>query len=200
MRQTMFKKILSKISILGLPLALLFSQAFAQQALPEVDYQQKHGDWRITCHLIDEANSFRDCIISTGTTNKLKLPEGENEIDTARATVIYQGDMPVLILTALPATLLLPGLAIDVDGKPLEIEGETVETLSFQRCMNDGCITGIPIEDDKILNLLKSSNNMNLKYQHDLVGEGEQTIAPIISLKGFTAAFEDLQKQMTKPQ
>lgn len=189
----MLKKIL-----FGLSAAVLMSSQAMAQTQPQLEYQQKHGDWMITCHLIDEAKEVRDCIITTGTTTKVETPQGGQEIDAARASVIYIQDQPTLILTALPGTLLLPGMGINIDGKPLELGKDKIDQLYFERCLNDGCITGLPLATDEIVASLKKSNTMNLSYNHDLLGKGLQELKLKVSMKGFTAAYDDLQKRMGK--
>ncbi len=182
---------------LGASLAIATS-AFAQNQ-PEVVYLQQHGDWKVEC-LQDQtpSGSVKNCLMSTTSEVEITNPNDKSQkqnIKALRASVIFIENNPTMIFSALPGTLLIPGLELTIDGKQLTIEGTKVTGLSFERCLPDGCITGLPIQDKEVLSTLKGSNKLNVSYTHDLFGSAVNNVQLDVSMKGFTAAIEDLEKQ-----
>lgn len=178
---------------------LLGSAAMAQQNQTEVIYLKQHGDWKVEC-LQDESpeGTFENCLMSTTGDIELTNPNDSSQkqkIKALRASVVYIDGNPTLIFSALPGALLIPGLELKIDGKQLEIEGSKVTGLSFERCLPDGCITGLPISDAKVLSTLKGSGKLNVSYTHDFLGPEANNVKVDISMKGFTTSLDDLAKQ-----
>ncbi len=192
----MLKKLLLSVSI-----AALLGGVASAQGQTEVIYLKQHGDWKVEC-LQDESpeGTFENCLMSTTGDIELTNPEDASQkqkIKALRASVVYLGENPTLIFSALPGALLIPGLELKIDGKQLEIDGSKVTGLSFERCLPDGCITGLPIVDAKVLETLKGSNKLNVSYTHDFLGPDPNNVKIDVSMKGFTAALDDLTKQST---
>lgn len=193
----MLKKLLLSASV-----ALLLGGVAAAQNQTEVVYLKQHGDWKVEC-LQDTVpeGTFESCLMSTTGDIELTNPEDESQkqkIKALRASVIYIDGNPTLIFSALPGTLLIPGLEFKIDGKQLDIDGTKVTGLSFERCLPDGCITGLPINDPKVLNSLKNSGKLNVSYTHDFLGPETNNVKIDLSMKGFTSSLEDLAKQSEK--
>lgn len=191
----MLKKLLLSTSVAAL---LLGSIASAQQNQTEVVYLKQHGSWKVEC-LQDESpeGTFENCLMSSTGDIELTNPNDASQkqkIKALRASVVYIDGNPTIIFSALPGALLIPGLELKIDNKQLEIEGNKVTGLSFERCLPDGCITGLPINDPKVLSTLKGSNKLNISYTHDFLGPEANNVKVDISMKGFTAALDDLAK------
>lgn len=190
----MLKKLLLSASV-----ALLLGGAAYAQNQTEVIYLKQHGDWKVEC-LQDESpeGTFENCLMSTTADIELTNPNDKTQkqkIKALRASVVYIDNNPTLIFSALPGALLIPGLELKIDGKQLEIDGSKVTGLSFERCLPDGCITGLPINDTKVLATLKGSNKLNVSYTHDFLGPEANNVKVEVSMKGFTASLDDLAKQ-----
>lgn len=189
----MLKKLLLSASV-----ALLLGGVAAAQNQTEVVYLKQHGDWKVEC-LQDESpeGTFENCLMSTTGDIELTNPEDKTQkqkIKALRASVVYIDDNPTLIFSALPGALLIPGLELKIDGKQLEIEGTKVTGLSFERCLPDGCITGLPINDPAVLATLKGSSKLNVSYTHDFLGPEANNVKIDLSMKGFTSSLDDLSK------
>lgn len=190
----MLKKLFLSASI-----ALLLGGVASAQGQTEVIYLKQHGDWKVEC-LQDESpeGTFENCLMSTTGDIELTNPNDETQkqkIKALRASVVYLDGNPTLIFSALPGALLIPGLELKIDGNQLEIEGNKVTGLSFERCLPDGCITGLPINDPKVLEMLKKSGKLNVSYTHDFLGPEPNNVKIDLSMKGFTNGLDDLAKQ-----
>ncbi|WP_026879132.1 invasion associated locus B family protein [Ignatzschineria larvae DSM 13226] len=190
----MLKKLFLSASI-----ALLLGGVASAQGQTEVIYLKQHGDWKVEC-LQDESpeGTFENCLMSTTGDIELTNPNDETQkqkIKALRASVVYLDGNPTLIFSALPGALLIPGLELKIDGNQLEIEGNKVTGLSFERCLPDGCITGLPINDPKVLETLKKSGKLNVSYTHDFLGPEPNNVKIDLSMKGFTNGLDDLAKQ-----
>ena len=190
----MLKKLFLSASI-----ALLLGGVASAQGQTEVIYLKQHGDWKVEC-LQDESpeGTLENCLMSTTGDIELTNPNDETQkqkIKALRASVVYLDGNPTLIFSALPGALLIPGLELKIDGNQLEIEGNKVTGLSFERCLPDGCITGLPINDPKVLETLKKSGKLNVSYTHDFLGPEPNNVKIDLSMKGFTNGLDDLAKQ-----
>lgn len=190
----MLKKLFLSASV-----ALLLGGVASAQGQTEVIYLKQHGDWKVECLQDDSpAGTFENCLMSTTGDIELTNPNDETQkqkIKALRASVVYLDGNPTLIFSALPGALLIPGLELQIDGKQLEIEGNKVTGLSFERCLPDGCITGLPINDPKVLETLKKSGKLNVSYTHDFLGPEANNVKIDLSMKGFTNGLDDLAKQ-----
>ncbi len=188
-----------KTTLLALALtAGLTSVATAQQ---EPSYMQKHGDWRVECTEVNDGKKeIKQCAMSSPsviTFKQNKEDKGTQEL-VLNTTVSFLGEdkEPSLIFTTLLGNSLLDGLKFDVDGKKVKIGEDTIEGLPFNRCLPNGCVAGFQISDDKALESIQKGSKINVAYTHFLFDGDQDNVKADVSLKGFTAAFEDLKKQM----
>ncbi len=194
-------KFKSTLLALILP-ATLLSTAAAQQ---EPSYMKKHNDWRVECTEVVQNNKpIKQCAMSSQSFVLFKenksadSPESRELILNTTISYLGNDEHPSMLFTTLLGNSLLDGLKFDIDGKKLKIGDDTVEGLPFNRCLPNGCVAGLQLNDAKSLESIKKGNKMNVAYTHFLFDGDQDNVKAEVSLMGFTDAFEDLKTQLGK--
>lgn len=101
-----------------------------------------------------------------------------------QTTIGYFQDnpQPLMFLTA-PLGIFLPR------GLTLVIDGNEVKTVPVQRCDQNGCLAGVPM-DPELIDLLQNGESGELVFATNV----KQNAKVPLSLNGFTEAFSKLER------
>ncbi len=159
---TIFTIILS-MAATGLP-------AFSQGVV-----RAQHGDWQLSCDTPPGATSEQCAIIQTVT--------ADNQPNVGlRVVVLKTADQQFTILRILaPLGVLLP------NGLGLNIDGQDMGRVAFVRCMPEGCIAEV-IMDENLIDVLSGGQTAIFV----VFKTPEEGIGIPVSLVGFTSGFEAL--------
>jgi len=94
---------------------------------------------------------------------------------------IFKKEEPTILLTFPLGILLNTGWQYQIDGKRQTL-------LPFEICNLEGCHAGVKLTP-KLLAALKRGNNLSIKF----FDAAKTTVNPVISLAGFTKAYEALK-------
>ncbi|MEM9782011.1 MAG: invasion associated locus B family protein [Pseudomonadota bacterium] len=141
-----------------------------------------HGDWQIRC-----APGTEDCVMA----QVGKGPQGNDllemrirKLDGVTGQNGEQVPAAIQILTPL-------GVALKA-GVRVQIDASEVRGAAFEVCAQAGCVVREPM-GTKFVDEMKGGNTATVTLAA-LPGEGPvQELTSSISLRGFTAAFNDLQ-------
>lgn len=155
-------------------LALALSLGLAGAVAAQGVVRATHGDWQLRCD--DTLGPGVDrCALMQSVTAKDNKNVGITIIIQKR-----EGDK-VLLRAQTPLGVLLPGgLGLRVDGKDM---GRTI----FLRCLPTGCLAEVPL-DKKVMGSFRKGN----KATFVIFESPEKGIGLPVSLKGFTAGYDDL--------
>lgn len=159
--------------------ALAFPVQGQQQASPDEGPSQiseTYRDWQVRCVAATaETGAARQCEMS----QQLNLSDtGQRLLAVA---MIRQPDGRAMINVVTPFGLILGA------GLQIEVNGTVLQELGFLTCLPEGCIARAVIED-AVLSAFRSATTGEIRMTA-LSGE---TIAPQISLMGFSAAWNRL--------
>ena len=160
----------SVFALLLLSGALLASPASAQGTV-----KAEYGDWQMSCDTPPGA-SFEQCAIIQNVTAEDQPNVGLSVI------VLRTADREARLLRVLaPLGVLLP------NGLGLNVDGTDMGRVAFVRCLPNGCIAEVELDDDlvKVLSEGKSAIFVVFKTPEEGVG------IPV-SLEGFAEGFEAL--------
>lgn len=144
-------------------------------ALGQGVVRSQHGDWQLSCDTPPGASSEQCAIIQTVT--------AENQPNVGlRVVVLKTADQQFEILRILaPLGVLLP------NGLGLNVDGQDMGRVAFVRCMPEGCIAEVII-DEALKSVLSSGQNAIFV----VFKTPEEGIGIPVSLNGFTAGFAAL--------
>lgn len=143
---------------------LTAAQSFSQT----VESTQTFGDWQVTCP--DGQTCRMSQVIVQPSSSRLILQ-----------VMIAKGDTPTALLTFPLGILLSTGWQYQIDSKRPEIQ-------PFEICNHEGCHAGWKLPD-RLLSALKAGNDLSIKF----LDAGKTEVNPVISLAGFTKAYEALK-------
>jgi invasion protein IalB len=157
------------IGAIGLVLAGLV----AAQAQGVVKAQ--YGDWQMSCDTPPGA-SFEQCAIIQNVTAEDQPNVGLSVI------VLKTADQQARLLRVLaPLGVLLPnGLGLNIDGKD-------IGRVAFVRCLPNGCVAEVVLDDELIKTLSEGSNAIFVVFKTP-----EEGVGIPVSLKGFGDGFAQL--------
>jgi invasion protein IalB len=137
--------------------------------------KSQHGDWQMSCDTPPGA-SFEQCAIIQNVTAQDQPNVGLSVI------VLKTADNQARLLRVLaPLGILLPnGLGLNIDGKDMG-------RVAFVRCLPNGCVAEV-IMDDAILTALSSGTNAIFV----IFKTPEEGIGIPVSLNGFAQGFKAL--------
>lgn len=159
--------------VLGLGAAVL-GQAIA--AAPKDG--EKFTDWSARCQKPKDAEQ-EQCYIF----QNLVLKEGGQRLLHIAVMYLQPDNQPAAIVTV-PLGVLLPrGVGLQVD------DGEKIR-FAYERCDASGCTGGLVLTDT-VINALKKGKQAKFSF---FSGTGQEVAVPV-SLSGFTAGFNALDKQ-----
>lgn len=168
---TMASSRIARIAALGLAALCGLSSPVLAQGVVKAQF----GDWQMSCDTPPGA-SFEQCAIIQNVTAEDQPNVGLSVI------VLKTADKQARLLRVLaPLGVLLPnGLGLNVDGKDMG-------RVSFVRCLPNGCIAEVAMDDALIATLSKGANAIFVVFKTP-----EEGIGIPVSLNGFGDGFAQL--------
>ncbi len=150
--------------------ALLTGPAHAQGVV-----KAQYGDWQMSCDTPPGA-SFEQCAIIQNVTAEDQPNVGLSVI------VLKTADQQARLLRVLaPLGVLLPnGLGLNVDGKD-------IGRVAFVRCLPNGCVAEVVLDDALLKTLSDGSNAIFVVFKTP-----EEGVGIPVSLNGFGEGFSQL--------
>ena len=147
----------------------------APGALSQGIVKSQHGDWQMSCDTPPGA-SFEQCAIIQNVTAEDQPNVGLSVI------VLKTADRQARLLRVLaPLGVLLPnGLGLNIDGKDMG-------RVAFVRCLPNGCVAEVIIDDALLKVLSEGQNAIFVVFRTP-----EEGIGIPVSLKGFGDGFAAL--------
>jgi invasion protein IalB len=164
-----------KRRLAGLGLALIAVVAAAGATLGQGVVRAQHGDWQMSCDTPPGA-SFEQCAIIQNV-----LAEDQPNVGLS-VIVLRTADREARLLRVLaPLGVLLP------NGLGLNVDGEDMGRVAFVRCLPNGCVAEVVLDDTLIETLSKGSNAIFVVFKTP-----EEGIGIPVSLNGFEEGFAQL--------
>lgn len=146
-----------------------------QAAQPNGTVKSTHGAWSIICDTPPGATS-EQCVMMQNV-----VAEDRPEMGLS-VVVLRTADNKAEILRVLaPLGVLLP------NGLGLNVDGEDMGRVAFVRCLPNGCIAEVLLDDDLIATLSEGSNAIFVVFRTP-----EEGIGIPVSLEGFQEGFDNL--------
>lgn len=144
-------------------------------ALAQGTVRSEHGDWQMSCDTPPGA-SFEQCAIIQNV-----LAEDQPNVGLS-VIVLRTADREARLLRVLaPLGVLLPnGLGLNVDGTDLG-------RVAFVRCLPNGCIAEVELDDEIIKLLSEGTNAIFVVFKTP-----EEGVGIPVSLDGFAEGFAAL--------
>ena len=144
-------------------------------ALAQGQVKSKHGDWDLRCDTPPGAQS-QQCVI-------MQFVTAEDRENVGLSVVVMKtADKQARILRVLaPLGVLLPR------GLGLRIDNTDMGTTGFIRCLPNGCVSEVLMDDSLIQQLRSGKQAMFIIFQTP-----EEGIGVPISLAGFSEGFDAL--------
>ncbi|MBD8878021.1 invasion associated locus B family protein [Roseibium polysiphoniae] len=169
--------LLSRLSSFGASLALTLAlgATSALPALAQGEVKATHGDWQMRCDTPPGASGEQCALIQNVTAE-------DRENVGLSVIVLKTADKQARILRVLaPLGVLLPS------GLGLRVDDADIGRAGFVRCLPNGCIAEVILEDT-LINQLKSGGQATFI----IFQTPEEGIGIPISLNGFSAGFDSL--------
>lgn len=145
------------------------------QALAQGEVKSKHGDWDLRCDTPAGATA-QQCVIMQFVTAQDRENVGLSVV------VMKTADKQARILRVLaPLGVLLPR------GLGLRIDDTDMGTTGFIRCLPNGCVSEVLMDDSLVQQLRSGKQAMFIIFQTP-----EEGIGVPISLAGFGEGFDSL--------
>ncbi|WP_068407861.1 invasion associated locus B family protein [Labrenzia sp. OB1] len=152
--------------------------SFAQGALPALaqgEVRSAHGDWQMRCDTPPGSASEQCALIQNVTA-------ADRENVGLSVIILKTADKQARILRVLaPLGVLLPS------GLGLRVDNADIGRAGFVRCLPNGCIAEVILEEDLLSKLQTGSQATFIIFQTP-----EEGIGIPISLNGFSAGFAAL--------
>lgn len=144
-------------------------------ALGQGTVRSQHGDWQMSCDMLPGASEEQCALIQNVT--------AEDQPNVALSVIVLKtADKQARLLRVLaPLGVLLP------NGLGLNIDGEDQGRVAFVRCLPNGCIAEVVMDDALIEKLGQGTTGYFIVFKTP-----EEGIGIPVSLNGFTAGFEAL--------
>ncbi len=168
-----------RLALAGSLLAVLGS-LFAAPSYAAVKKGQHFEDWTVGCEKPPGEKTERCFIYQTVVNKKSNQPVLQMAVGYLPGKA-KNDDRPAALLTLPLGVALPPGVGFKID------DGKMIR-LQFERCVPTGCIAGFPLNND-LLGKLKKGLKVEVR-----VSDGQKVVTLPLSLKGFTAGFEALEK------
>lgn len=135
----------------------------------------QHGDWQMSCDMLPGASSEQCALIQNVT--------AEDQPNVALSVIVLKtADRQARLLRVLaPLGVLLP------NGLGLNIDGEDQGRVAFVRCLPNGCVAEVVMDDALLEKLSAGSTGIFIVFKTP-----EEGIGIPISLNGFGAGFAAL--------
>ena len=151
-------------------LAASVSDAWAQGVV-----KAQYGDWQMSCDTPPGA-SFEQCAI-------IQNVSAEDQPNVGLSVIVLKtADQQARLLRVLaPLGVLLPnGLGLNIDGKD-------IGRVAFVRCLPNGCVAEVVLDDDLLKALSQGKNAIFVVFKTP-----EEGIGIPVSLNGFGEGFAQL--------
>jgi len=158
-----------------LALACVGLVAFAGAAAAQGVVKSVHGDWQIRCDTPPGAQSEQCALIQSVT--------AEDRPNVGLTVIVLKtADQKFRLMRVLaPLGVLLP------NGLGLRIDSADVGKVSFVRCLPNGCVAEVVVNDELMTKLRSGQNATFIIFQTP-----EEGIGIPVSLKGFGDGFDKL--------
>lgn len=164
-----------RIAWIAAAVCLVFTLAATGPASAQGQVKSTHGDWQIRCDTPPGAQGEQCALIQNVTAE-------DRENVGLTVIVLHTADKDGRILRVLaPLGVLLPS------GLGLTIDDEDVGRAGFVRCLPNGCVAEVMLDDELLDKLGKGSTATFIIFQTP-----EEGIGIPISLAGFTEGFDAL--------
>jgi len=159
----------------ALTLALATLAALAGSAAAQGVVKSVHGDWQIRCDTPPGAQSEQCALIQSVT--------AEDRPNVGLTVIVLKtADQKFRLMRVLaPLGVLLP------NGLGLRIDAVDVGKVSFVRCLPNGCVAEVVVNDDLMNKLRTGQSATFIIFQTP-----EEGIGIPVSLKGFGDGFDKL--------
>lgn len=169
------KQSLMRATAAALGLSVLIGASLTGAGLAQGVVKAQYGDWQMSCDTPPGASAEQCAIIQNVT--------AEDQPNVGLSVIVLRtADKQARLLRVLaPLGVLLPnGLGLNVDGKDMG-------RVAFVRCLPNGCIAEVAMDDALISTLSKGSNAIFVVFKTP-----EEGIGIPVSLKGFEDGFKQL--------
>jgi invasion protein IalB len=158
-----------------LALALMTLAGLAGTAAAQGVVKSVHGDWQIRCDTPPGAQSEQCALIQSVT--------AEDRPNVGLTVIVLKtADQKFRLMRVLaPLGVLLP------NGLGLRIDSVDVGKVSFVRCLPNGCVAEVVVNDDLMTRLRSGQSATFIIFQTP-----EEGIGIPVSLKGFGEGFDKL--------
>jgi invasion protein IalB len=166
------KRILVRMAAAAIVFASL---AVAPAALAQGVVKAQYGDWQMSCDTPPGA-SFEQCAI-------IQNVSAEDQPNVGLSVIVLKtADQQARLLRVLaPLGVLLPnGLGLNIDGKD-------IGRVAFVRCLPNGCVAEVVLDDDLLKALSEGNNAIFVVFKTP-----EEGIGIPVSLNGFGDGFAEL--------
>ncbi|WMT87835.1 invasion associated locus B family protein [Pelagibacterium sp. 26DY04] len=155
--------------------ALIASFSLAAPAGAQGTVRSEHGDWQMSCDLVPGALEEQCALIQNVT--------AEDQPNVALSVIALKtADQEARLLRVLaPLGVLLP------NGLGLNIDGEDLGRVAFVRCLPNGCVAEVVMDDELMTQLSEGENAIFIVFRTP-----EEGIGIPVSLAGFQEGFEAL--------
>lgn len=167
------KPVLVRIAIAIVAVAGL--GAFVSAANAQGVVKAQYGDWQMSCDTPPGA-SFEQCAI-------IQNVSAEDQPNVGLSVIVLKtADQQARLLRVLaPLGVLLPnGLGLNIDGKD-------IGRVAFVRCLPNGCVAEVVLDDDLLKALSDGRNAIFVVFKTP-----EEGIGIPVSLNGFGEGFAQL--------
>jgi invasion protein IalB len=167
------KRVLVRVAATALVVASLAATASAGWAQGVVKAQ--YGDWQMSCDTPPGA-SFEQCAI-------IQNVSAEDQPNVGLSVIVLKtADQQARLLRVLaPLGVLLPnGLGLNIDGKD-------IGRVAFVRCLPNGCVAEVVLDDDLLKTLSEGNSAIFVVFKTP-----EEGIGIPVSLNGFADGFAQL--------
>ncbi|MBF0677407.1 MAG: invasion associated locus B family protein [Devosia sp.] len=155
--------------------AILVALMTASPALAQGTVRAEYGDWQMSCDT-PPGTSFEQCAIIQNV-----LAEDQPNVGLS-VIVLRTADREARLLRVLaPLGVLLP------NGLGLNVDGTDMGRVAFVRCLPNGCIAEVELDDDLIKILSEGTDAIFVVFKTP-----EEGVGIPVSLEGFTEGFAAL--------
>jgi invasion protein IalB len=174
------QRLASAAVVAGLSLALMTLPAGAQGGSQSPDARaegaaKSFGDWRLRCE-VPSGSTVEQCALM-----QTVVAEDHPDLTLIVAVRVVGGKLKLLRVVAPLGVLLLRGLGLKIDTTDM---GKA----SFTRCLGDGCVADVEM-DDTLADLLKKGQVATFI----IFRTPEEGIGIPVSLRGFSEGLEALR-------
>lgn len=155
--------------------ALFASLCLVAPAAAQGTVRSQHGDWQMSCDVVPGALDEQCALIQNVT--------AEDQPNVALSVIALKtADREARLLRVLaPLGVLLP------NGLGLNIDGEDLGRVAFVRCLPNGCVAEVVMDEDLMSQLSEGESAIFIVFRTP-----EEGIGIPVSLSGFAEGFEAL--------